>query len=131
MKKNGILNAKLAGLIAGLGHKEWFMVVDCGMPIPVGVEIVDLSLCMGIPSFLDVLENVLKEANVEHFTLAKEIDTKNVQVKEGIFSLLSGIEHDFVSHEELKALSVKAKFVIRTGEDTPFANIMLQSGVSF
>ncbi|HIW20948.1 MAG TPA: D-ribose pyranase [Candidatus Dorea intestinavium] len=131
MKKSGILNAKLAGLIAGLGHKEWFMIADCGMPIPKEVEIVDLSLCMGIPRFLDVLENVLKEVNVEYYVLAKEINDHNLPIKEKSLLILKGVNHECIDHEELKKFSSKAKFVIRTGEDTPFANIMLQSGVSF
>ena len=48
MKKRGIINAQLAGLIAGLGHKDAFMIGDGGMPIPKGVEIVDLALCGGV-----------------------------------------------------------------------------------
>ena len=51
MKKRGIINAQLAGLIAGLGHKDAFMIGDGGMPIPKGVEIVDLALCGGVPTF--------------------------------------------------------------------------------
>lgn len=48
MKKRGIINAQIAGLIAGLGHKDTFMIGDGGMPIPKGVEIVDLALCGGV-----------------------------------------------------------------------------------
>ena len=36
-----------------------------------------------------------------------------------------------VSHEELKRLSASAKAVVRTGECTPYANIMLVAGVTF
>ena len=54
MKKRGIINAQLAGLIAGLGHKDTFMIGDGGMPIPKGVEIVDLALCGGVPTFRQV-----------------------------------------------------------------------------
>ena len=56
MKKRGIINAQLAGLIAGLGHKDAFMIGDGGMPIPKGVEIVDLALCGGVPTFRQVME---------------------------------------------------------------------------
>lgn len=47
MKKTGILNARLMGLITALGHKDTFMIADAGMPIPKGVEIVDLVLVGG------------------------------------------------------------------------------------
>ena len=51
MKKSGILNAQLIRCIAELGHKDLFMIGDAGMPIPKGVEIVDLVVCGGVPDF--------------------------------------------------------------------------------
>jgi len=38
---------------------------------------------------------------------------------------------ELVSHEELKRLSQKAAAVVRTGEFTPYANVILYSGVVF
>ena len=49
MKKRGILNAQLSYLLAALGHKDLFMIGDAGMPIPEGVEVVDLVLTAGVP----------------------------------------------------------------------------------
>ena len=59
MKKHGILNAQLSGLIAALGHKDQFMIADAGMPIPKGVPIVDLVLVGGVPTFQQVMDAVL------------------------------------------------------------------------
>ncbi|MFR1802173.1 MAG: RbsD/FucU domain-containing protein, partial [Faecalispora jeddahensis] len=61
MKKTGILNAQLAGYIAGLGHKERFLIGDAGMPVPKGIPVVDLVLCGGIPTFQQVVDAVLNE----------------------------------------------------------------------
>jgi len=36
-----------------------------------------------------------------------------------------------VSHDELKRLSHRARAVVRTGECTPYANLMLVAGVTF
>ncbi len=80
MKKRGIINAQLAGLIAGLGHKDTFMIGDGGMPIPKGVEIVDLALCGGVPTFRQVMDAVLDEAEIEQYTIAKEIEEKNPEL---------------------------------------------------
>ena len=80
MKKRGIINVQLAGLIAGLGHKDTFMIADGGMPIPQGVEIVDLALCGGVPTFRQVMDAILDEAVVEHYTLAGEIVDKNPEL---------------------------------------------------
>ena len=66
MKKTGILNANLSYLIAALGHKDLVMIGDAGMPIPAGVEIVDLALMKGVPTFKQTLEAVLKEMEVEY-----------------------------------------------------------------
>ena len=71
------MNAQLAGYIAGLGHKDTFMVADAGMPIPKGVPIVDLVLVGGIPTFRQVMDAVLEETCVEAYVLAEEIDQYN------------------------------------------------------
>jgi D-ribose pyranase len=36
-----------------------------------------------------------------------------------------------VTHEELKVRTARARVVVRTGEDTPYANIVLRAGVAF
>lgn len=131
MKKRGIINAQLAGLIAGLGHKDLFMIADGGMPIPKGVEIVDLALCGGVPTFRQVMDAVLDEAQVESYTLAEEIAENNPELLAYIKEKLDGVDCRMISHAELKEESKKLKFVIRTGEFTPYPNIMLQAGVAF
>lgn len=131
MKKRGIINVQLAGLIAGLGHKDTFMIADGGMPIPQGVEIVDLALCGGVPTFRQVMDAILDEAEVEHYTLAGEIVDKNPELLAYIEGKLSGVEYEMVSHVELKEMSEGIKFAVRTGEFTPYPNIILRAGVAF
>ena len=82
MKKTGILNAQLMGLITALGHKDEFMIAAAGMPIPKGVEIGDLALVGGVPSFRQVMDAVLAETCVESYTLAEEIDERHESVSE-------------------------------------------------
>ena len=55
MKKRGVLHAELSRCIAALGHKDLFMIGDAGMPIPPGVEIIDLAVTAGVPTFRQVL----------------------------------------------------------------------------
>lgn len=131
MKKRGILHAQLAGYIAALGHRDTFMIGDAGMPIPKGVPIVDLALCGGVPTFVQTMDAVLEEAQVEYYTLAKEIQEKNPKLLAYIQGKLPGVEHTFISHEELKKMSADVKFAIRTGEFTPYPNIILRAGVAF
>lgn len=131
MKKRGILNAQLAGYIAALGHKDMFLIGDAGMPIPAGVPIVDLVLCGGIPTFEQVLGAILDETQVEYYYLAEEIKEKNQRLFEFIKDSLPGIDNEMMPHTELKELTKKVKFAVRTGEFTPYPNIVLQAGVAF
>lgn len=90
MKKFGIINARLAGYIAGLGHMDQFMIGDGGMPIPAGVPIVDLALCGGVPTFKQVMDAVLKETEVEFYTVAEEIKEYNPELLAYIEESLPG-----------------------------------------
>ncbi len=131
MKKSGILNAQLAGYIAALGHKDTFMIGDAGMPIPKGVPIVDLVLCGGIPTFRQVMDAVLEETVVEGYIIADEIETKNPVLLSYIQEKLADAEEERIPHTELKKKSADVKFAIRTGEFTPYPNIILRAGVAF
>lgn len=131
MKKRGILNAQLSGLIAALGHMDTFMIGDAGMPIPKGVPIVDLALCAGVPTFAQTLDAVLDEAQVEHYTIAEEIAEKNPELLAYIEEKLPGVSCDRIPHTELKAMAANCRFAIRTGEFSPYPNIILRAGVVF
>jgi D-ribose pyranase len=82
---------------------------------------------------METLETVVNDMKVEKIVLAEEIKTQNPKVLSEIEALFAGqnIEVEFVSHVELKALTRDCKAVIRTGETTPYANIVLQSGCIF
>ena len=131
MKKKGILNAQLSGYIAALGHKDTFMIGDAGMPIPKGIPIVDLALCGGVPTFVQTLDAVLGETEVEAYTVANEIVEKNPVLLKYIHEKLPNVESIMIPHDKLKEQSVYVKFAIRTGEFTPYPNIILRAGVAF
>lgn len=130
-EKIGIINAQLAGLIAELGHKDTFMIGDGGMQIPKGVEIVDLALCGGVPTFRQVMDAVLDEAEIESYTIAKEIVEKNPELLTYIREKLPEVEEEMILHTELKERTAQVKLAILTGEFTPYPNIILRAGVAF
>jgi D-ribose pyranase len=131
MKKRGILNSQLAGYIAALGHKDLFLIGDAGLPIPPGIPIVDLVLCGGVPTFEQVLHAVIEETAVEFYYLAEEIVDKNDRLLKYILEELPKIDSKMIPHAEFKEFTKKVKFAIRTGEFTPYPNIVLQAGVAF
>ena len=133
MKKAGILNSDISRVLSYLGHTDTICIGDCGLPIPDAVERIDLALCFGEPTFMRTLEIVAADMKIEKIVLAEEIKTQNPKVLGEIEALFAGqaVEVEFVSHTELKKLTCDCRAVIRTGETTPYANIILQSGCIF
>ena len=132
MKKCGHLNRDVSRVLARMGHTDSLVIADCGLPVPDGVECIDLSLALGDPTFLRVLDTVLADFKVERAVFAEEAKDHNATVAARASSLSrEQVQVDFVSHETLKNLSRCARAVIRTGEATPYANVVLYSGVIF
>lgn len=133
MKKTGILNSDLSAAIAGSGHTDKLVICDCGLPIPNEAVCIDLSLIPGIPSFIDVLKAIENEAVFEKAYLSKDIQEKNPDILEQTRKILPpDVPFTFLAHEDFKARTREPNTVfVRTGENTPFANIMLVHGVSF
>lgn len=129
MKRHGILNSHISKVLTDLGHTDMVVIADCGLPIPAGVERIDLALELGTPSFADVVRVVADDMAIEQVTLATEINDTNVNALEVVNQL--EVPQDFVSHEAFKELTKQAKVIIRTGEATPYANVILHAGVIF
>lgn len=131
MKKGRVLNPQLSEVIARMGHTDGLVIADCGLPIPEHVERIDLALTARVPSFMQTLEVILSELHVEGIVLAEEIKINNPDVLVAIESILPGIPVEWVSHEVFKRQTEHCKAIVRTGECSPYANIILKSGVVF
>ena len=134
MKKTPLLNVALSRLIASLGHGDMVVIGDAGLPVPPGVELIDLALTHGVPDFVSTLKVVLSEMQVESHALAKEIFDKQPTALPTLDELNdegSLGRRDLLSHEQFKVLSRQARAIVRTGECQPYCNIVLVSGVTF
>lgn len=137
MKRNGILNSDISRVLSYMGHTDRICIGDCGLPVPDETERIDLALRFGQPSFMDVLTEVAKDMKVERIFLAEEMKEKNEAQLKAVLSFFEDAETGFrpeveyVSHEQLKRMTEDCKAVIRTGETTPYSNIILQSGCIF
>ena len=131
MKKIGILNQDISAVVAGMGHTDSITVADAGLPIPDGVRRIDLALREGLPGFLETVETLAGELQVEKVVVAQETAAVSPHVEEGLKQLFPDAEWATVPHEEFKALTRQSKAVVRTGEFTPYANVILVSGVVF
>jgi D-ribose pyranase len=131
MKKSGHLNRDICRVLASMGHTDSIVIADCGLPIPQGVECIDVSLALGDPPFLNVLNTVLADLKVERAVFASESQEHNSALVSRASKMAGEVRVEFVSHEKLKELTRQVRAVIRTGEATPFANVILYSGVIF
>jgi len=139
MKKGKLLNSELAYVISKMGHTDGLTIGDAGLPIPDHVKRLDLALKKDIPGFLDTLETILSELRVEQVIIAKEMLERSPKLYEKLLKLLRSVEAEeninidiqVINHEAFKALTAETKAVVRTGEQVPYANIILKSGVVF
>ena len=134
MRRNqGTLNAQLSRVISELGHTDQIVVTDAGLPIPTGVERVDLAVRPGLPAFLDVLTTVLAEVQIEAALLSEEIKHVSPSMLTDIQRHLDQYEimPQFVPHTDFKRHTSHARAAVRSGEFTPFANVLLTAGVVY
>ena len=129
MKRTTLLHAELSHAIACLGHGDMLVIGDVGLPIPPGPRRVDLALTPGIPAVADVLQAVLSEMQVERALIASEAVERASGALPGWCTL--PVAPEAVPHEEFKRLCREARVMVRTGQCTPYANVILCAGVTF
>ena len=131
MKRTTLLHAELSDVIARLGHGDLLVIGDAGLPIPDGPRRIDLAVSANVPRFQDVLAAVLAEMQVEGATIAEEIASANASVHAELRRQLGATPVSTVSHEQFKAATRGARAIVRTGEFSPYANVILRAGVVF
>ena len=139
MKKGTVLNAEISSVISRLGHTDTLVVGDAGLPVPQQTTRIDMALTHGVPSFMQVLEVVTTEMQVEAAILASEIQQHNPQLHETVLKSLEQLQQHqgntidvrYISHEQFKKQTADSQAVIRSGECSPYANIILCAGVTF
>ena len=132
MRKTVLLNSNISSVISRMGHTDQLTIGDCGLPIPAGVERIDLALKLGVPAFLETLDTVLDELCVEKIILAEEIRSVSPEMHAAILARFSErVAVEYVPHTEFKLATANSRAVVRTGECTAYANVILCSGVTF
>lgn len=139
MKKGTLINAPASAVIAAMGHTDSLVVCDAGLPIPNEPTRIDLALSNGVPGFVETLAVICAELCVERVVMAEEIRDHNQVIHQKTIDLIGDvanqqgkpIEIGYVPHEQFKQQSESSRAVVRTGECTPYANILLFAGVTF
>ena len=128
MKRGGILHPGLNHLLASTGHTDYITICDRGFPVPVGPERIDLALVDGIPTVLQVLRAIDAEWSIDRIVITQEMRDISPALVDELQAAVPGIPLETISHLELKRLGATGRATIRTGDTTPYANIIIVSG---
>ena len=139
MKKSALINSELSYLTATMGHTDEITICDAGLPIPDASQRVDLALIPGIPTFIDTVKALLSEMTIEGVVIAEEFQKVSPDHHQELMAVLDNeqsqtgkeIRITYLPHEGFKAQTAHSKAIVRTGEFTPYANIIFQAGVVF
>lgn len=131
MRRGGVLHPQLAHVLATLGHHDLLVVADAGLPVPRGVERIHLAVVPGVPDVVTVLRALAAELVVERLVVADQVGAGSPHVLTAVREFWSGVPQEQVPHAELLDLLPSARAVVRSGEFSPYANVVLDCGVPF
>ena len=128
MLKSGILNPAINSLLSRVRHTNYLVIADRGFPFWPDIETIDISLIDNVPQVLDVLEAILPNFEVGNAFMAEEFKKKNDTLTQAaVKSVLGDVPITFEAHNDFKLRVPKAIGLIRTGDTTQYANIILES----
>ena len=131
MKKIGVINKEIAGLIAGMGHGDMLVVSDAGLAIPDSIKRIDVSICPGLPKVMDLLKVIREELHVEYILVPQLMKKHCPHIQSELKKLYPEAKIRELNTDMYKERAYQSKAIIRTGEYTAFANVILVAGVTF
>ena len=120
MQRHGILNSHITKVLADLGHTDTICISD-------------LALEFGVPSFEQVVSLITKHMKIEAIHIAKEMKDFNPKGHAFLESTFPCADFEWIttSHDAFKEATKQCKCIIRTGEASPYANIILRADCIF
>ena len=128
MLRSGILNPAINSLLSRVRHTNTLVIADRGFPYWPHIETVDISLVDDIPRILDVLAAIQRNFSIGRVFVAQEfLAVNSPQTAVALEDALLGIPITFEAHVEFKKRVPHAIGLIRTGDTTEYANLILES----
>jgi D-ribose pyranase len=122
------LNPAINSLLCRVRHTNTLVIADRGFPYWPQIETIDISLVDDVPTVLAVLRAVRGNFVVGRAFMASEFLTTNGDGAVAEFrSALDGVALEFEAHLDFKKRAPGAVGLIRTGDTTQYANIILES----
>lgn len=121
-----LLNPEIAALVRRVNHTQMLILADRGFPIPNVKHVVDISLTSDVPTIPQVLTAILPDLPLDRIILASEMEVASP----GRWHSHHQGDHRLqaVPHLEFKRLAQHAVGCIRTGDSSPYANLILVGG---
>lgn len=128
MLKTGILNPAINSLLSRVRHTNTLVIADRGFPFWPQIETVDISLVDDMPRVLDVLAAIRANFVLGRAFMADEFRAQNDAATRSRFGqALAGVPLVYEPHVEFKKRVPLGIGLIRTGDTTQYANIILES----
>jgi D-ribose pyranase len=128
MLKSGILNPQINSLLSRVRHTNTLVIADRGFPFWPMIETVDLSVVDDLPTVLQLLLAIRSNFQVGRAWMAKEFSKhNNARTRAAFAEGLRGIEVIYEPHVNFKKRIPRAIGLVRTGDTTQYANIILES----
>lgn len=128
MLKTGLLNPAVLALLARVRHTNTLVIADRGFPYWPHLETIDLSLVDGIPTVLQVLAAIRPNYVIGRAFMAKEFLQVNPPAVQRTFRTgLRGVPIEFEPHVDFKRRVPHALGLVRTGDTTQYANLIIES----
>jgi D-ribose pyranase len=129
MLLHGILNPQINALLAHVRHTNMLVIADRGFPFFPYVETIDISLVDGIPTVMDVFKAIKENFEISEIYMAEEFQNVNKpETIQAITKATQPVPIHFEPHIEFKKKVPSAIGLIRTGDSTQYANMILVSG---
>ncbi len=128
MLKSGILNPQINSLLSRVRHTNRLVIADRGFPFWPMIETVDISLVDDVPTVLQALGAIRPNFQIGRAWMAREFLKHNPPKVQAAFTdALRGTILRHEPHLEFKKRVPHALGLIRTGDTTQYANVVLES----
>jgi len=128
MLKTGILNPHINSLLSRIRHTNTIVIADRSFPFWPQIETVDISLVDDIPKVLDVFRAIQANFVIGHVFQAEEfLQVNSAETVRAFTEALANVPVTREPHTAFKKRVPSAIGLIRTGDTTPYANLILES----
>jgi D-ribose pyranase len=129
MINSGILNPQILSLLARVRHTNALVIADRGFPFWPMIETVDVSVVDDLPTVPQLIAAVRANHNfTQAFQAGEFLKNNPASVRQKFADALKGVPTTFEPHVKFKKRVPHAIGLIRTGDTTQYANVILVSG---